>query len=94
MKNIAKIVRIIEKDFFVINKGSSDGIKYNHVFLVYKKDKEIFDPDTHESLGFLEIVRGKGEVIHVQEKQTTIKRKFYNDYIGANPEIGDFAKRI
>lgn len=33
----------------------------------------MFDPDTNESLGILEEVRGKGIAVHVQYKLTTIE---------------------
>ena len=36
-------------------------------------DEEIKDIDTNESLGFLEIVKGIGRVIHVQEKLATLE---------------------
>lgn len=57
----------------VINKGSASGIKEGMKYLIYNKGEEIMDPETNLSLGTLEIVCGKGVVMHVQEKMATIK---------------------
>ena len=67
-----KVVKLLDEYKIVINKGASDGIKLGQVFLVYKEDEELFDPDTNESLGRLEIVKGKGKVVHLQTKMATV----------------------
>lgn len=57
-----------------LNAGTREGISLGDKFLVYAvSDHEIIDPDTNESLGFLEFVKGTGKVIHVQEKLCTIE---------------------
>lgn len=61
----------------IINKGGNDGIKKGQRFIVYSVGKELFDPDTNESLGNLEIVKGTGVATHVQEKITTITTDNY-----------------
>lgn len=68
-----KVIKIIDDITVVVNKGSIDGMKEYDKFLVYHKDEELFDPDTNESLGYLEIVCGEGKVLHMQDKITTIK---------------------
>lgn len=80
----AKVVSYMEHrydpdgyDQVVINKGSNDGIKIGQRFIVYSVGKELFDPDTNESLGNLEIVKGTGTATHVQEKMTTITTDMY-----------------
>ncbi len=73
-KNItAKVVNIIDQYKVVINKGAKDGIYSGDLFLVYSLGEELFDPDTKKSLGTLELVKGKGRAIHVQEHLTTIE---------------------
>lgn len=56
----------------VVNIGSADGISMKDTFLVYVIGNEIKDPDTGESLGQLEIVRGRGKAKHVQSNMTTV----------------------
>lgn len=57
----------------VINKGRCHGIELGNKFLIYGEGKEIFDPESNESLGKIEIIRGRGIAIHVQEKITTLE---------------------
>lgn len=68
----AKIVKVIDEYKVVINKGSNDGVTRNDRYLIYKPGDELFDPDTKESLGVLEIVCGEGKPEHIQEKMTTL----------------------
>lgn len=67
-----KVAKIIDEYTLVLNKGGRDGIKVGQRFLIYSIGDEILDPDTKESLGILEIVKGTGRVIHLQEKMATI----------------------
>jgi translation initiation factor 2 gamma subunit (eIF-2gamma) len=70
---IAKIIKIIDDYTIVINQGETDNVKIGDLFLVYEIGEELYDPDTKESLGKLEIVKGKGKVVHAQEKISTIE---------------------
>ena len=72
-KGICKIVKVIDEFKIVINKGANDGIKEGYKFLIYSLGSEILDPDTKESLGVLEIVKGYGKATHVQSKMTTVE---------------------
>lgn len=78
MKNI-KVVHVLNDDYkVVLNVGRNDGIRNNQRFLVYAlSDHEIIDPDTKKSLGFLEIVKGSGKVVHVQDNMCTIESDKY-----------------
>lgn len=78
----AVVVHVSEDDYnVVINRGSRDGIKKGQRFLIYNlSEEEILDPETNESLGKLETVRGTGIVDHVQEKMATIiSNEYYPD---------------
>lgn len=79
----AVVVKKISQFELVINRGSQDGVKLRDRFLVYYIDPdELIDPETHESLGNLEIIRGTGVATHVQEKMTTIKSDRYENSSG------------
>ena len=69
----AKVAKVIDEYQIVINKGKNHEIKKGDRFLIYRLDEEINDPDTGESLGVLELIIGKGEVIHVQDSMSTLK---------------------
>ena len=76
IKNIfpATVIKVIDEYKIVINRGEIDDIKNGQRFLVYAlEDEPLVDPDTGESLGNLEIVRGTGKVTHVQKKISTIE---------------------
>lgn len=74
-----KVVFVTDSSYkVVINAGSEKGIKIGQRFLIYAlSDYEITDPDTGESLGHLEIVKGTGRVVHVQDKMSTIESDVY-----------------
>lgn len=79
----ALVVKKVSPFELVINRGSLDGVKLRDRFLVYYIDPdELIDPETQESLGNLEIIRGTGVATHVQEKMTTIKSDRYEDSSG------------
>lgn len=73
IKKEPKIASIVDQFRVVINAGRADGIRSGQRFLIYKIGDEIIDPDTNESLGRLEVIKGIGEVIHVQEKMATLQ---------------------
>lgn len=79
MSQIHKVIEILSDSKIVINAGSNQNIHNGEKFLIYSlSDKEIIDPDTNESLGYLEIVKGTGVVTHVQEKMSTLESNTYH----------------
>lgn len=72
-KGSPQVVRILNDMELVLNVGRADGVTDGTRFLVFEPGDEVLDPDTQESLGRLEIVRGIGEAKHVQERMTTIR---------------------
>jgi len=70
----AAVIKVIDEYKIVINKGSRDGIKNGQRFLIYAETDELLqDPVTLEGLGNLEISKGTGKIIYVQEKWATIE---------------------
>jgi len=70
----AKVASIINPLRLVINRGENDGVRLKQRVLVYSiNNEEIKDPNTGESLGHLEIVKGTGRVVHLQDKLATIE---------------------
>lgn len=70
----ALVAKVNDGYTLIINRGSDHGVKKGDNFLVYYVDpEELKDPETGESLGNLEIIRGTGTATHVQSKMTTIK---------------------
>ena len=69
---LAKVAYVKSLNSVVINKGSLDGIKVGDNFLIFGVGLEIVDPDTKQSLGNLELVRGRAKVTHVQESMAIL----------------------
>lgn len=66
-------VALVLDDFtLVITKGADAGLKLGQRVQVYAVGMEIRDPETRESLGMVEIVRGTGRIRHLQEKIATV----------------------
>ncbi len=68
-----KVVKLVDNDKLAINIGSQDGIKKNDIFIIFEKQEEIFDPDTQESLGNLEVPKLKMQVFNIQDKITLLE---------------------
>lgn len=71
------IAKIVTEYRVVINRGHKDGVENGMRFVIFDPGEEILDPKTGESLGNLEIVKAKVEVINVQEKMSTAKTYEY-----------------
>jgi len=70
----AAVAHIVDARTIVINRGKAHQIKEGQRFLVYAFSKEqIVDPESGRPLGYLEIVKGTGKVIHVQDQISTIE---------------------
>lgn len=67
-----RIVKILEVDKIVINKGSKDDVHDSMRFLVYEEGDEITDPVTNKSLGVLENPKGTFKIVHIQENMTIL----------------------
>jgi len=69
----AYVAKVIDEYTVVINRGADDGVRKGQNYLIYGIEDEVKDPETGESLGHLELVRGRGSVTHVQSRMATIK---------------------
>ena len=63
-----KIVRIVDEQRIVINVGLEHGVHPGDKFHILEMGEELSDPETGQSLGVLELVKGVMEALHVQEK--------------------------
>ena len=82
LTRLATVVHLMDDRFdsfnlgqmeIVINRGAEQGVKLGDRFLVFGDGPHIVDPDSGKDLGQLELVRGQGEVVHVQERLATIR---------------------
>ena len=73
-----KLVRITDEYSVVINRGEEHGVEVGQKFILVGMGEVITDPDTGDDLEQLEIVRGKVEVTHVQNKISTSSSYEFN----------------
>jgi len=70
----ALVVKVIDPYTVVINRGLDSDVMMGKEFMIYVESKEpIVNPEDGLLLGFLEIPKGTGEVINVQEKMSLIE---------------------
>lgn len=67
-----KVVKIIDDYTIVTNIGKNLDIRIGQEFKIISIGDEIFDPDTNEILGNLEIFKGVVKVSYLQEKMSTM----------------------
>ena len=75
-----RIAQIISPTHFVLAAGMEQGVQEGMEFIIYELSDPVIDPETKESLGRLELHKGRVRVIHVQDKISTARtlpRKFY-----------------
>lgn len=68
-----KIVKILSDTEVVLGAGSTSGVQEGMEFVIYENGDEIIDPETKESLGVLEIVKGYVTIVNVQPKLAIAK---------------------
>jgi hypothetical protein len=87
----ATVAKVIDNYKLAMNRGEQNGIREGQRMMVYHiSNEDIKDPNTGESLGFLELVKGTGRVIFVQDKISIIEtdqKKTYRKRI-ENPSLG------
>lgn len=68
-----KVVKIVSPYQVVINGGLETGLRKGQRFLIYALGEMITDPDTGEELEQLEIVKGTGKIVHLQNRIATVE---------------------
>lgn len=79
-QKIFYVAQVIDKTTVVVNAGKNWGIRIGMHCIIFGEGQEIVDPMTNESLGILELLRGKAVVTQVQEKLCVVKS--YKQKIG------------
>ncbi len=69
----AKVAETLDRFTVVLNVGLADGVERHMEFVIYEEGPEITDPESGESLGALELVKGRVTVTDVQ-KQVSVAR--------------------
>jgi hypothetical protein len=67
-----EVVKTLGKNMAVINRGSNS-VKIGQRFTFYLKGEELIDKQSGENLGALEIKVGRGKIVDVNPKYSTVK---------------------
>lgn len=73
-EKIYKIVDITSEYDVIINAGLEDNISDGTEFEIFAYGKEVLDPDTHESLGTLDIIKTVVEAVTVYPKMCRCRK--------------------
>jgi hypothetical protein len=65
-----QVAQIIDEAALIINRGAEGGVKPGMRFAVFAEVEDVADPETGQSLGKWELVKGLVVAVHVQEKMT------------------------
>jgi hypothetical protein len=65
-----RIVKDLDVDRWVLNAGLEAGVEAGDRFVVFELGEEVTDPETGQSLGALELVKGYLRVAHVQARMS------------------------
>lgn len=68
-----KVAKILDDQSLILNVGTSQGVTPGMIFCIFAPVEEVKDPDTGESLGAWEAVKGYVQATHPQEKLTVCR---------------------
>ncbi len=72
MSSTGRVVKALSEDRWIINLGLEQGIEANQRFVIFELGEEILDPESGESLGALELVKGHAQAEHVQPRMSIL----------------------
>ena len=68
-----KVAKILDEKTLVLNVGRAAGVEQGRVFSIFAPVEGVTDPDTGESLGEWEAVKGYVQATHPQERLTVCR---------------------
>lgn len=70
LEKTIKVIKIIDNYDLVINIGADEGAKVGDTYEIYTPGHEVFDPDTKDSLGTLDLIKASIKVKNVFPKMS------------------------
>ena len=68
-----KVAKLLDDQTLILNVGRAHGVSQGMVFCIYAPVEDVKDPDTGESLGSWEAVKGYVQATHPQERLTVCR---------------------
>jgi hypothetical protein len=81
-----KVAKILDDQSLILNVGQAHGVTQGMVFCIYATVEDVTDPDSGESLGAWEAVKGYVQATHPQEGLTVCRAYAPRAAESAKPE--------
>ncbi|MFC2948578.1 hypothetical protein [Virgibacillus sediminis] len=72
-----KVVKIVDEYLVVVDYGRIHNAESDDILEIFQVGEEVIDPETHESLGTLDIIKAKIKVLNVYEKMSLCESNEY-----------------
>lgn len=80
MSDKYRVVKIIDDTSLIINAGTDNNVEIGDVMEIHGKSETIFDPETKEDLGKIDIVKDSLKVTKVYEKMCVCETSYVSNY--------------
>src|SRR3990172_4948544 len=88
-----RVAAVVDDTTLILNVGARDGVHEGMLFAVVAEHQEVCDPDTGESLGRWESVKGRVVVTHVQPRMATARSPLTDVSPGATGTLSEMMVR-
>lgn len=90
-----KIAKILGNSEVVINRGRNHGVRRGMLFEIFSPEgEEVWDPDTGETLGSVEDVKAKAEVVEIKEKLSVARLRNAAETPFGSGDIGEMQENL
>lgn len=83
MKKKFKVIKIIDDTTLVINAGSSNNAEIGDIMEIHGKSETIYDPETKENLGQIDIIKDSLKITKTYEKMCICESAFVSNYFSS-----------
>ena len=97
MSDKYRVVKIIDDTSLIINAGTDNSVEIGDVMEIHGKSETIFDPETKEDLGKIDIVKDSLKVTKVYEKMCVCETSYVSNYFStllSSPLLASTQKKL
>lgn len=76
-----KVIKIIDDKSLIVNAGSLNNVEKGDIMIIHGKSEPIFDLDTNENLGQINIMKARLKVSEVYDKMCLCEAPFVSSYL-------------
>lgn len=80
MNNQFRVIKIIDDTSLIVNAGSDDSVFIDDIMEIYGESEAVFDPQTKENLGKIDIIKDHLKVTKVYEKMCVCETPHVSKY--------------